>query len=166
MSNDLTSAQLIADVQSNAEYFEPRLSAALKMQDQTLLTLPPREATLGLPKGLASPIFPLFTPEAIPLARYLQTIGYDVQPIPYPAVPKGKERIRIIIHARNTREEMDGLIAHLVAWIKEKTTATETEAPSNLEAEPVKPVAEPADIWSLVTPFKVANAQVVDTSVK
>ncbi|HWK07195.1 MAG TPA: 8-amino-7-oxononanoate synthase [Puia sp.] len=47
------------------------------------------------------------------LATRLQTAGLDVRPILYPTVPKGGERLRIVLHAFNTITELDKLIAHL-----------------------------------------------------
>lgn len=47
------------------------------------------------------------------LARQLQDKGLDVRPILYPTVPKGGERLRIVLHAFNTIEETDTLIGML-----------------------------------------------------
>jgi 8-amino-7-oxononanoate synthase len=47
------------------------------------------------------------------LAEKLQSNGLDVRPILYPTVPKGKERLRIVLHAFNTEEEMGKLIDNL-----------------------------------------------------
>jgi 8-amino-7-oxononanoate synthase len=47
------------------------------------------------------------------VADELQLQGFDVRPILYPTVPKGKERLRIVLHAFNTMEEMDKLVALL-----------------------------------------------------
>ncbi len=44
------------------------------------------------------------------LAARLQEAGYDVRPILYPTVPKGSERLRIVLHAYNTMEELEGLV--------------------------------------------------------
>jgi len=44
------------------------------------------------------------------LADTLQVSGLDIRPILYPTVPKGSERLRIVLHAFNTSKEMDGLI--------------------------------------------------------
>ncbi len=43
------------------------------------------------------------------LASILQQGGYDVRPILSPTVPKGKERLRICIHAFNTQSQIQGL---------------------------------------------------------
>jgi 8-amino-7-oxononanoate synthase len=47
------------------------------------------------------------------LAQHLQDNDLDVRPILYPTVPKGRERLRIVLHAFNTDEEIDRLITCL-----------------------------------------------------
>ncbi|HEV2355748.1 MAG TPA: aminotransferase class I/II-fold pyridoxal phosphate-dependent enzyme, partial [Puia sp.] len=49
------------------------------------------------------------------LATRLQAAGLDVRPILYPSVPRGTERLRIVIHAFNTAEEVDRLTTTLIA---------------------------------------------------
>jgi 8-amino-7-oxononanoate synthase len=44
------------------------------------------------------------------LALYLQTQGFDVRPVLSPTVPKGQERLRVIVHAYNTLQEIEGLV--------------------------------------------------------
>lgn len=44
------------------------------------------------------------------LATVLQEKGLDVRPILYPTVPKGKERLRIVLHAFNSEEELGLLL--------------------------------------------------------
>lgn len=84
-----------------------------------MLVFPPRTTCPGFPSNLVCPIFPVITTAPIPLAKYLQTLGYDAQPIPYPAVPRGKERIRIIAHAGNTKKDFDDLVDRLIDWVRE-----------------------------------------------
>ena len=43
------------------------------------------------------------------LADRLQAAGMDVRPILYPTVPRGSERLRIVLHAFNTETEVDAL---------------------------------------------------------
>ncbi|MBS1627222.1 MAG: 8-amino-7-oxononanoate synthase [Bacteroidetes bacterium] len=44
------------------------------------------------------------------LAKKLQENNFDVRAILYPTVPKGKERLRIVLHAFNTANEVEQLI--------------------------------------------------------
>ena len=44
------------------------------------------------------------------IAQQLQEAGYDVRPILSPTVPKGAERLRICLHAYNTKDEINHLI--------------------------------------------------------
>ncbi|HEX5652574.1 MAG TPA: 8-amino-7-oxononanoate synthase, partial [Chitinophagaceae bacterium] len=43
-------------------------------------------------------------------AAYLQAEGFDLRPILYPTVPKGQERLRLVLHAFNTKGELDLLL--------------------------------------------------------
>ena len=47
------------------------------------------------------------------VAALLQQQGFDVRPILYPSVPKGAERLRIVLHAFNTQEEVNRLLGLL-----------------------------------------------------
>ena len=47
------------------------------------------------------------------VAEGLQAAGLDVRPILYPSVERGRERLRIVLHAFNTAEEVDRLIEAL-----------------------------------------------------
>lgn len=78
-----------------------------------------RLATERLPRGSLldagtdSPIQGVITPgnrECLAVATKLRDAGFDVYPIRTPTVPKGSERIRIIIHAHNTEHEVERLI--------------------------------------------------------
>lgn len=44
------------------------------------------------------------------IATKLQAAKFDVRPILYPTVPKGEERLRIVLHAFNTMEEVTQLL--------------------------------------------------------
>jgi 7-keto-8-aminopelargonate synthetase-like enzyme len=52
------------------------------------------------------------------LAERLQQAGLDIRPILYPTVPKGGERLRIVIHSFNTSDEIDRLTALLQAVVR------------------------------------------------
>ncbi|HUM46215.1 MAG TPA: 8-amino-7-oxononanoate synthase [Chitinophagales bacterium] len=47
------------------------------------------------------------------VAAFLQSAGFDVRPIVSPTVPRGRERLRICIHAFNTEEEVRRLVKEL-----------------------------------------------------
>ena len=44
----------------------------------------------------------------------------NARPITWPTVPKGKDRIRVCLHAGNTREEVERLAGAMVGWAKEQ----------------------------------------------
>jgi 8-amino-7-oxononanoate synthase len=40
-------------------------------------------------------------------------------PMAFPVVPKGKSRVRIVIHAHNTLEQIDALVSVVCEWARE-----------------------------------------------
>ena len=44
------------------------------------------------------------------IAEICRGSRFDVRPILYPTVPKGKERLRIVLHAFNTFDEIKSLL--------------------------------------------------------
>ena len=58
------------------------------------------------------------TPLPRPLSTQLRSQGLNARPITWPTVPKGKDRVRICLHAGNTREEVDRLVGEIVKWAK------------------------------------------------
>lgn len=54
------------------------------------------------------------------LASYLQEEGFDVRPILSPTVAKGKERLRICIHAFNNPTEVQGILLLISKFFKKK----------------------------------------------
>ncbi|KAK4154689.1 pyridoxal phosphate-dependent transferase [Chaetomidium leptoderma] len=64
-----------------------------------------------------SPIIPIFTSQPRNLARYCQARGFMVRPIVAPTVPKGRERVRLCLHAGNTIAEVAGLVEAVGAWL-------------------------------------------------
>jgi 8-amino-7-oxononanoate synthase len=49
----------------------------------------------------------------VEFADYLNQAGFDIRPILSPTVPKGKERVRICLHAFNSEEEITNLCHHI-----------------------------------------------------
>ena len=62
------------------------------------------------------------------IAEQLNQAGYEVRPVFYPSVPKGQERVRIVLHSFNTRGEVSWLIQALNSLVPVKTITGETSA--------------------------------------
>lgn len=56
------------------------------------------------------------TARARALSAHLLAYGINARPISWPTVPKGTDRVRVCLHAGNTRAELDTLIDTAVAW--------------------------------------------------
>ncbi|KAK3385760.1 5-aminolevulinate synthase [Podospora didyma] len=50
---------------------------------------------------------------------HLLSAGYRTFPASYPAVPPGQSRLRVIIHAHNTEEQVEGFVDAIYAWVQE-----------------------------------------------
>ncbi|KAI1783888.1 PLP-dependent transferase [Ganoderma leucocontextum] len=99
-----------------SEHFYNLLDKSLKHVPHNLLSLPPRRTPGDFPSDIISPIFPILTEHPISLAAHLNQFGYACRPIPYPAVPHGEERIRVVVHAATEPEELRELVAHMMQW--------------------------------------------------
>lgn len=75
-----------------------------------------------LETGSQSPIQGILVPgnnECVAVASMLCKLGFDAYPIRSPTVPKGSERIRIIIHAHNEEKDIRALVFALAKSIRE-----------------------------------------------
>ncbi|KAK0238688.1 pyridoxal phosphate-dependent transferase [Armillaria nabsnona] len=89
-------------------YFTRSLSRRLAAIPPDLLSLPPNLE--------ASPIIPIMTSQPRPLSAFLYTRGLNARPITWPTVPKGKDRVRVCLHAGNSREDVDRLVNGMIDW--------------------------------------------------
>ncbi|PIL32396.1 hypothetical protein GSI_05642 [Ganoderma sinense ZZ0214-1] len=64
----------------------------------------------------ATPIVPVLTPHPRPLSAHLRARGLNARPITWPTVPKGADRIRVCLHAGNTREDVERLVEGIIEW--------------------------------------------------
>ncbi|KAJ5887702.1 8-amino-7-oxononanoate synthase [Penicillium taxi] len=64
-----------------------------------------------------SPIISLLTSHPRQLAAACQKEGYIVRAIMSPTVPEGTERVRVCMHAGNTKTEIDGLVQNIQSWL-------------------------------------------------
>ncbi len=92
------------------------MDEALEDVPPGLLSLRPRCIPADFPDDVASPIFPILTEHPLSLAAHLCQFGYACRPVPYPAVPRGEERIRVAVHAGNEPEELKELVDHMLEW--------------------------------------------------
>ena len=68
-----------------------------------------------------SPIVPIWTrpKHHLYLSFHLHRAGFQAFPISFPVVPKGTQRVRIGFKASHTDEQVDGLVACILAWAEE-----------------------------------------------
>ena len=88
---------------------------------EQLLTLQPLtmdSTLLQLPQSLPnSPIFALLTPDPRSLAKWCQDAGFVVRPIVPPTVPEGTQRVRVCLHAGNSKQDVEALVVRIRAWL-------------------------------------------------
>lgn len=60
-----------------------------------------------------------------PLSAYLIALGMNARPITWPTVPKGKDRVRVCLHAGNTRADVEKLAHGAIRWAQEILTEEE-----------------------------------------
>ncbi|KAI0060078.1 aminotransferase [Artomyces pyxidatus] len=104
--------QLRTRLQELSAHFGGLLLELVKTVPKTAFSLP-ETANQLIP---FSPIFPILTPQPVALATYLEKHGYGATAIAFPAVPRGQERIRVVIHAGNAESDLDNFVALLRHW--------------------------------------------------
>ncbi|KAJ7497488.1 pyridoxal phosphate-dependent transferase [Mycena latifolia] len=113
MLMDGTAQQLSKKVLDLSLYFVEELRPRLRDTPIHLLSLP---LHLQHPSSLASPIIPIMTTRPRPLSAHLLALGMNARPITWPTVPKGKDRVRVCLHAGNTTADVDRLIEGMMQW--------------------------------------------------
>ncbi|KAI0788135.1 pyridoxal phosphate-dependent transferase [Fomes fomentarius] len=106
-------------------YFGQILETALRHVPPDLLSLCTRDIPVDYPSKVFSPIFPLISHSPRSLEDFLRPFGYAVTAIPYPTVPRGEERIRVVLHASNTEEELDQFVTRVLQWVTSVMDAAE-----------------------------------------
>jgi 8-amino-7-oxononanoate synthase len=76
---------------------------------------------------VSSPIIPIFTSQPRPLSSFLLKRGMNARPITWPTVPKGKDRVRVCLHAGNHSNEVDLLVKGMIEWAQEVLASRELE---------------------------------------
>ncbi|KAH7921665.1 8-amino-7-oxononanoate synthase [Leucogyrophana mollusca] len=109
--------QLRKQLRANCLYAYAALSTAFKRVPKDVLRLEDNPMYEGATE-LCSPIIPIFSTLANDLSDFLRPRGYAATPFTYPVVRD--PRIRLIIHARNTKEDIDGFVTLLMQWASGK----------------------------------------------
>lgn len=65
---------------------------------------------------LVPPIIPVMTSTPRPLSAYLRELGLNARPISWPTVPKGRDRVRVCLHAGNSEDDVERLVDGIVRW--------------------------------------------------
>lgn len=65
------------------------------------------------------------------VATALQAAGLDVRPLRPPTVPEGKERLRVVLHAHNTKGEVETLARQLKGFLATETRSSGSSSSSN-----------------------------------
>ena len=123
MDQCLIDIQLSAHLLDLSSYFVNTLLPLLEAKDipQTLVSLPShlQPSSHSRFNESPSPIIPVLTPHPRPLSAYLLALGMNARPITWPTVPKGLDRVRVCLHAGNSREDIDRLIQGIIGWALE-----------------------------------------------
>lgn len=53
------------------------------------------------------------------LSFHLDARKYSAFPVAFPVVPKGSARLRVVIHADHTEQQIDGFVAAICEWAEE-----------------------------------------------
>ncbi|KFA62577.1 hypothetical protein S40285_05799 [Stachybotrys chlorohalonatus IBT 40285] len=87
--------------------------------DEGIISMPTLEDWESRP--FQTQIVPLRTRPRHELFLFYHLIMNNINayPIAYPVVPKGKSRVRLVVHAHNTPEEVDRVIAAVCGWAEE-----------------------------------------------
>ncbi|KIY45517.1 PLP-dependent transferase [Fistulina hepatica ATCC 64428] len=132
MLEDGVAQQLAIRVLELSRYFVCRLRPRLARIPPKLLSLPHHLDFIGddAPLDGVAPIIPVMTSQPRPLSAHLLSLGMNARPITWPTVPKGKDRVRVCLHAGNTRKEVDRFVDAMTFWTQE--FCTEHTVKSNL----------------------------------
>lgn len=68
------------------------------------------------------------------LAFHLALANMNAYSISYPVVPKGGSRVRLVLHAHNTKEEVEHLVATISKWAREMLDIEESGSRNALPA--------------------------------
>jgi 8-amino-7-oxononanoate synthase len=112
---DANRCQLSAQVLDLSRYLVSLLQRRLAHIPPNVLSLP-SYLTVPAERVIPSAIVPVLSGQPRSLYAYLYARRMNTRPITWPTVPKGKDRVRICLHAGNTRNEVERLVDAMVGW--------------------------------------------------
>ncbi|KAF7594369.1 hypothetical protein BBP40_009350 [Aspergillus hancockii] len=106
-------------LQENLRFFYQNLTASpwwKEAKQQGVFSLPTEEAWQSVP--FLAPIIALAvqTGKAKDLAQRLHRAKFWVNPVNFPLVPKNKDRIRIVVHSDNTKNQIKAIVLLIMGW--------------------------------------------------
>ncbi|PFH51077.1 hypothetical protein AMATHDRAFT_75164 [Amanita thiersii Skay4041] len=145
---DGTTEKLATKLLTLAAYFLSLLRPQLKSIPSDILSLPAhlihpshsinsnKTKTTYTADELSSfsPIIPLHTQFPRPLSATLHKHGMNARPITWPTVPRGKDRVRVCLHAGNTRGEVERLVRVSVEWARGIAVSRQSDIEREREA--------------------------------
>ena len=106
----------LTELQSRLKAFPPHLvHLPHELQDRT-------PSPIGDDDELLSPIIPVMTSQPRSLSQHLSGLGVNAKPITWPTVPKGKDRVRVCLHAGLSMEDVMKLVHGIVGWAERQNT--------------------------------------------
>jgi 8-amino-7-oxononanoate synthase len=105
--HSLVAVKCAYDILSNQQHRTLKINNLIRLFQQSLEIK--KAATLVESE---SPIQSIILPgndRALSVSRHLEKAGFYAKAILYPTVPRGKERIRIVLHSFNSEEEVLGI---------------------------------------------------------
>ncbi|KAF8626598.1 hypothetical protein AX17_006516 [Amanita inopinata Kibby_2008] len=155
--NDGTAQELANKLLHLASHFLTFIRPLLRPIPTDILSLPPHLVNITssahcLPLDSISPIVPLHTRYPRALSACLHKHGMNARPITWPTVPKGKDRVRVCLHAGNTLEEVERLAKVAVGWAQDIVRGREDEILLTEQAETQMSTKEP---WNVMMASKL-----------
>ncbi|KJX95065.1 8-amino-7-oxononanoate synthase like protein [Zymoseptoria brevis] len=98
----------------------------LEMQESLNLTTAVQHLLQCPQRCPDTPIFSILSSEPKILAAHCQRNGFVVRGILPPTVPEGTERIRVCLHAGNSVEQIDSLVATIRQWVAKRVRQLES----------------------------------------
>ncbi|CAJ2508143.1 Uu.00g093290.m01.CDS01 [Anthostomella pinea] len=114
--------------------------------DEGILSIPTMEDFENRP--FVTQVCPIVTRQRYTryLCWHLQLAGYNCFPIDYPVVPRGMNRLRVVLHAHNTVAEVEGFAEAICEWAQEMLNIEERGNKGELPTAARRVIASQAEL--------------------